>query len=113
MKHQATPITLLSNVTAPGDGRWFDISNLADRKSIHISLGVGGGTVQLMVSNAPNKPADIEDGVQVGGNISVSGFAYLDYPYRWAKLKPTVAIGPINAWLYGHAERIISGQRNS
>jgi hypothetical protein len=97
-------VMLLDGCTAAGTGTWVDVG--PDRKELnihYIGLTAAGATVQLRGSNAKTKPADSEDGVQLGVDITADDINVQTTKPRWIKAKPTVvATASISVGMVGN-----------
>lgn len=85
-----------------GNGPWCDIAAL---KNMTVQIGgtLGGGNVQLRVSNMEN-PSDAELGVALGAAIAAAGMTSLTGPYRYIRAVVAGATGgSIDADLHGCA----------
>ena len=91
-------VTLLSNIIGVDLGEWFLLAGL-DKVSVHVE-GIINATCQLRGSNVDISP--INDGVQLGNDITVDQIIYFKVPLKWIKVKvATYVSGEISAYLVG------------
>lgn len=74
--------SLLDEQTATTDGAWVFAPN---DLTIHCDLEGGTATVQLHGSNKETKPADNDDEIQLGSDITTDVIYSLASPLRWVK----------------------------
>lgn len=88
---------LLDEVAAPTSGEWC-LTEGFDKFSIHIIIS-NTATVQVYVCNKPS-PANADDYVKVGNDISASALVEIKVPVRYIKVKVTsVSSGNVSAYL--------------
>lgn len=91
------------NLQAAGNGTWKDISAVRSA-SIHVTALSAGDALVIMVSNAPELPADTVDGV-IDQTITGDGtqkFVMLSkLPARYFKVNKTGSTAVATAYLHG------------
>ncbi len=93
---------MLTAQNAVNDGEWVDFSKVSTW-SIHVTDISGGDVVQIRVSNVLAKPADSDDGVQLGRDVKAERtISSALHRFRWVKVKKAsgTASSP-NAYLFG------------
>jgi hypothetical protein len=92
--------TLLSAVTATGNGEWIEARGLS-RFSVDVS-GITTATVQLRGSNAAVKPADNTHERQLGTDFAANGMQHFTSPVKWIKaMVSAYTSGTITVNLHG------------
>jgi hypothetical protein len=96
---RAMNATLLDAESSTSDGAWVDAMDFFTG-SVDVIISATG-TVKLMGSDAPTKPADATDGRQIGSDITTSSQYTMDAPAHWIKAKVTANTGQIDAYFTG------------
>lgn len=92
--------TLLNAVTATGDGEWMNIEGFHPL-SFHVK-GITTASVQIRGSNAPTKPANASDELQLGSTVTADALVSLDAPVKWIKAKVSAyTSGTISVYMLG------------
>ncbi len=93
---------IYSDGTAPGDSGWQEGTSLAPPFSLTVRGILGGGKVQVRVSNRYTKPAATALENQYGSDIVVDGVLAITAPFRWIRvIISVVSTGFVSADFFG------------
>ena len=81
----------LLNNTAVDDGTWIACEQFNVPFSIDVQGILGADRVQIRVSNEETLPADAVHERQLGSDISADGVTEVTSPYKWIKVRKSVA----------------------
>lgn len=91
-------ITLAEAQTGASQGTWIPL--LGIRPFTFQVEGISGDVVRLLFSNAPQIPANSNDGGQWGTDITANVAQIFDAPVRWVKLRKVSGSSAVSAWIY-------------
>lgn len=92
--------TVLDAVTSLTSGEWVDVSGWR-RMTVHIT-GITTATCQIRGSCTPTKPANAEDHIQIGSDITSDTLYEVTAKLKWIKVKISAyTSGTISAYVVG------------
>ena len=95
--------TLLDNVAGTTDGEWIDVRRFR-RKTIHVK-GTFSATVKIAGSCEPTMPANNDNGVQIGSDITAPAIVEVGPVIKWLKVYvPAYTSGSISAYFFGRED---------